>query len=117
MSEPIGLQELIYQVKQELLAPNPKAKAAHPYPLFAIDKIELEIAVSVTREAKGGIRVSVVEFGGSVSRERGHVVTVSLSPLLSPEEIRQQAIEAYGAEIVRREARNLVKGPDLPGED
>lgn len=88
----IGLQELIYQIKHELLAPNPKERARDPEPLFFIDKIDLEIAIKVTKEGNGGIKLtvlSVLEAGGGVSQatERGHVVKVSLSPLMSREEI------------------------------
>ena len=36
--EEIGLQELIFQVKQELLAPNPAQRAKDPFPIFFIDK-------------------------------------------------------------------------------
>ena len=85
MIDEIGLQDLIYQVKRELLAPNPAQNARDPDPLFRIDKIDLEIAVRITKEANGQIKLSVLdfEFGGgkSVTQERGHVVKLSLSPL------------------------------------
>lgn len=88
----IGLQELIYQVKRELLAPNPLQRAEDPDPLFFVEKVELEIAVKVQKEGNGNIKLSVLSFadlsaGGSVSQERGHVVKVSLAPLLPKEEI------------------------------
>ena len=88
----IGLQDLIYQVKRELLAPNPAQRAKDPDPLFFIDKVELEIAVKVQDEGSAGIKLSVLTFaelsaGASVTRERGHVVKVSLSPLLSKESL------------------------------
>ena len=44
----IGLQDLIYQVKCELLMPNPAQRAQDPDPLFFIEKIELEITVNWT---------------------------------------------------------------------
>lgn len=96
--EEIGLQDLIYQVKDELLTPNPAQKAQDPYPLFFIDKLELEIAVKVTRGASGGIKLTVLDFaevsaGQSVDQERGHVVKVSLSPLLSRETILAEAMK------------------------
>ena len=97
MSE-IGLQDLIYQVKNELLAPNPAQRAKDPYPLFFIDKVELEIAVKVSRADDGGIKLTVLDFaevsaGRSVERERGHVVKVSLSPLLSRDAILAEAMK------------------------
>lgn len=96
--EEIGLQDLIYQVKKELLAPNPAQRAKDPYPLFFIDKVELEIAVKVSRANSGGIKLTVVDFaevsrGKSVQREQGHVVKVSLSPLLSREAILTKALK------------------------
>jgi predicted nucleic acid-binding protein len=73
-------------------------KARDPYPLFFIDKVELEIAVKVTRSRDGGIKLAVLDFaevsaGRSVDRERGHVVKVSLSPLLSRDAILVEAIK------------------------
>jgi hypothetical protein len=96
--EEIGLQDLIYQVKEELLAPNPAQKAKDPYPLFFIDKVELEVAVKVTQSRDGGIKLTVLDFaevsaGQSMDRERGHVVKVSLSPLLSREAILAEAMK------------------------
>lgn len=96
--EEIGLQDLIYQVKDELLAPNPAQKAKDPYPLFFIDKVELEIAVKVTQSRDGDIKLTVLDFaevgtGRSVDRERGHVVKVSLSPLLSRDAILAEAMK------------------------
>jgi hypothetical protein len=85
MSDELGLQELIYQVKRELLAPNPAQSARDPNPLFRIDKVELEIAVRITKEDGGQIKLSVLDFGfeggKSVTREQGHVVKLSLTPL------------------------------------
>jgi hypothetical protein len=94
----IGLQDLIYQVKDELLARNPAQKAKDPYPLFFIDKIDLEIAVNVSQATDGSIKLTVLDFaqigaGKSVQQERGHVVKVSLSPLLSRDAILAKALE------------------------
>lgn len=96
--EEIGLQELIFQVKQELLAPNPAQRAKDPYPLFFIDKVELEVAVKVTRSSSGGIKLTVLNFieanaGKSITQEQGHVIKISLSPLLSKEEIVTEALK------------------------
>ena len=95
--EEIGLQDLIYQVKNELLARNPAQRAIDPYPLFFIDKIDLDIAVKVTRSKSGGVKLTVLDFaevsaGQSLERERGHVVKVSLSPLLSKDAILARAM-------------------------
>ena len=115
--EEIGLQDLIYQVKNELLAPNPAQRAKDPYPLFFIDKVELEIAVKVSRATDGSIKLTVLDFaevsgGKSVEQERGHVVKVSLSPLLSRDMILTRALkDVHVREMVESSsAETFVKG-------
>lgn len=117
--EEIGLQDLIYQVKNELLASNPAQKAKDPYPLFFIDKVELEIAVKVTRATSGGIKLTVLDFaevggGRSVDRERGHVVKVSLSPLLSRDVILAKAMkdERVREMVTKDSAEAFVKADE-----
>jgi hypothetical protein len=88
----IGLPDLIDQVKRELLAPNPAARARDPYPLLAIEAIELEIAIKVTRSTDGSVKLSVldaaeVNVGRSTTREHAHIVRVKLTPLRTKEEM------------------------------
>ena len=115
MSE-IGLQDLIYQVKRELLAPNARERARDPNPLFFIDKIELEISVNISQSKSGGIKFTILDFaeiGGNktIERERGHVVNVSLSPLQSREEILEQALKSPEVQqVVKERANAWVKG-------
>ena len=52
----------------------------------------------MTRSRDGGIKLTVLDFaevstGRSVDRERGHVVKVSLSPLLSRDAILAEAMK------------------------
>lgn len=115
----IGLQELIDQVKQELLAPN-----KDPNPLFFIDKIELEMAVKVTKEADGNIKISVLNFfeggaGGSLTRERGHVVKVSISPLLERDEIvKKFKDDPHTHEAIKRASQKaFTKESGMAGEE
>lgn len=114
--EEIGLQDLIYQIKRELLAPNPAQRAKDPEPLFFIDKVELEIAVKVQKERGGGIKLSVLSFaelsaGASSSSERGHVVKVSLAPLLSKESILTDLLtDPRVAARVEAKQRALLRG-------
>ena len=92
MRDEIGLADLIYQVKNELLARRPVEEAKGLPALFWIDQIELELSVAVTRERGGAIKLSVLpgsaEVSGSRAEERGHTVNVRLTPLLSRDEIR-----------------------------
>lgn len=116
----IGLQELIYQIKRELLAPNPAQRAKDPDPLFFIDKVELEIAVKVTKDGNAGVKLSVLSFaelsaGASVTRERGHVVKVSLSPLLLRESVLADLLQdpETGERIRTKQQTALLRG-DVP---
>ncbi len=88
-TQDISLQALIEKVKDELLAPT----GGPGYPIFFVDRVELELQVGVTYEAKAGLKISVlqiggVEAGGGGSRERSHTIKVTLSPILSREEQR-----------------------------
>lgn len=90
MSRDISLQALIEKVKDELLAPT----GGPDYPVFFVDQVELELQVAVSYEASGGLSISVLslgelEAGGGTSREKGHTIKVTLSPILSREEQRQ----------------------------
>lgn len=114
MNEEIGLLDLIYQVKNELLTRRPDEEATGLPALFWIDQIELELSVAVTRERGGAIKLSVLpasaEFSGSRAEERGHTVKVRLTPLLSREEMCdlfsrdshfQEALKHFSAGLAR----------------
>ncbi len=85
MPQEIGLQELIWQVKRELLAQSED----DPVPLFYIEGIDLELHVEVRVEGQASIKIYVVDVGGSGPQARGQVVRVSLRPLYSKEELRE----------------------------
>jgi hypothetical protein len=93
----IGLADLIEQVKHELTYVDPaQAKAA---PVFWVESVELELQVTVKREGKAGIKVYVVEAGGGTSRDEVQKVKVSLTPLLSKEEIRKLYQERFPEKV------------------
>jgi hypothetical protein len=79
----IGLAELIEQVKRELLAPSSEGET--DIPLLSVDEVELELQVTVKKEAKGGIKIYVLELGGGGSRDDVQKVKVKLSPIVSKE--------------------------------
>ncbi len=114
MNAEIGLLDLIYQVKNELLARRPVEEAKGLPALFWIDQIDLELSVAVTRERGGAIKLSVLpvspEVSGSRAEQRGHKVQVRLSPLLSKQEMRdwlssddqfQEALEQFSTNLTR----------------
>jgi Trypsin-co-occurring domain 2 len=86
---PLGLAELIDQVKQELLS-----KRNTNTPLLSVDQVELELQVLVHKEGKAGVRIYVVEAGVEVNRDDVQKVKVTLSPLLNKKEL----LEAYEKE-------------------
>lgn len=85
MAQDIGLQELIYQVKKELLAQSPE----DPVPLFYVEGVELELSVTARKEGQAGIKIYVVDVGGGGAREQAQMVRVQLRPLFSREEMRR----------------------------
>jgi hypothetical protein len=93
-SKPIGLAELIEQVKAELLAPPTDTEKAKTAPFLFVESVELELQVTVKRDAKAGVKVDVVsvagvDAGSSVGQDKIQKVKVKLSPLYEKEEIKQ----------------------------
>jgi hypothetical protein len=89
----IGLAELIEQVKGELLATSLDNETHVPF--LSVDSIELELQVTVKREGKAGIKIYVLEAGGSTSRDDVQTVKVKLSPLLSKEKLLEDYQKRY----------------------
>jgi hypothetical protein len=79
---PIGLAELIAKVRQELL----NVEQAPDVPLFSVDEVKLELQVTVSKEATGGLNIEVVELGGTVNREDVQTIELTLSPLVNKEQ-------------------------------
>lgn len=80
---PIGLAELIDQVKLELFSHGPGSGTV---PFFSVDEVSLELKVTVKKDVKGGLKIYVVELDGGVSREDVHTIQVKLTPLVNKEE-------------------------------
>jgi hypothetical protein len=108
MAEGIGLQELVYQVKQELLAQS----AEDPVPLFYVAGVELELSVVARKEGQAGIKLYVVDVGGEYGREHSQTVRVSLQPLYTREEMRHivEQDPVSGPKLQRVAAQGAVKG-------
>jgi len=69
--KPIGLAELICQVKRELL--NPEGRKDDPVPLFAVDESSSKWRQH-QREGQAGINIQVLNVGGGASREDAQTV-------------------------------------------
>jgi hypothetical protein len=108
--KPIGLTELIYQVKRELLSSG--SRQDDPVPLFAVDEIELEVAVTVSREGQAGINIQVLNVGGGASRADAQTVRVKLKPLRTREELIAdlQKRDPHLFDTMTEESLNLLKG-------
>jgi hypothetical protein len=111
-SKPIGLRELVWKVKEELLSQG--SVKTDPEPLLAVDEVELELAVSVTREGEAGISVQVLSLGGSRSRADSQTVRVRLKPLFDKEELKADLLKRDQDLYERARAR---AGHTLKGED
>jgi hypothetical protein len=114
----IGLQEFIEQIRKELLE-----LGKSPDPIFFIDKVELELTVKVTRQGNGQIQVTVLSFagaslGGSKGDERGHVVRISLSPLMTREDIYKEVVrdEATKEYLMKYMKRAFTKSDGMVGD-
>ena len=113
----IGLAELIEQVKRELLFTSFEglAKEETKVPLFSVDSVELELQVTVKKEGKAGIKIYVLDVGGSGSRDDVQTVKVSLSPLLPKEMLLEFYKKRYPGnlqEFVTQSLEALTKGSD-----
>lgn len=102
----IGLTELIQQVKQDLMstALNQESEV----PLFTVDAVELELQVTVKKDAKAGIKFYVVDIGGGASRDDVQKVKVSLSPLLD----KAQLLSLYKKRFPEKWNEFLEKASD-----
>lgn len=73
----ITLSELIRTTSEELT----KARVVAADAVMQFDKCELELAVSVKAEAKGGFKFWVLEAGGGVAGETVSKVKISFAPV------------------------------------
>ena len=82
-TETLELSELIQHIKQELLTQSPDRN--NDIPLFSVDSVELELQVTVKKEAKGGLKLYVAEAGTTLNQENIQKIKLTLSPLLDKE--------------------------------
>ena len=89
METEITLQNLITKVKKDLLAPS----SSPEYPVFFVEKVELELQVNIIAQMNGEIGISILQFGkagtqSSLSQEKNHTIKLTLLPILTREEQR-----------------------------
>jgi len=111
MSQGISIQKLIDQVRRELLEPTKVSE----YPVFFVENVELELVVSITKGAEGEVSISVLDtlsgkFGGKESKEAAHTIKVSLTPMVTLDEIKDEIDPKTYQKIKKATTIALVKG-------
>ncbi len=126
MTKEITFQDLIEKVKSDLFSPyaGTTAHGKAAYPVFFVDKVELEIAVELSYEAETGLKISIPQvFEGSATGGQGkaktHTMKIALSPILSREEL--YALLEKDERLMKgiRDASLMAfrKGTELAGEE
>lgn len=124
MADEIDLNDLIDKLKSDLFAPY--AGTAHAgkqvYPIFFVDGVEVELAVNISYETTGGIKISVPQVvelsgGGGVENGRAHTMKIKLSPILTREELRAGLDERTLKGIHDASQLALRRGSKLAGEE
>jgi hypothetical protein len=126
MTKELTLQELINEVKRDLFSPyagtDKQGKIA--YPLFFVDRVELDLEVELTYDAEAGLKITIPQVvegtvTGGQGKTKTHTVKVSLSPILSREEQRAllEQDERMMTGIRSASTMALRKGVDLAGEE
>ncbi len=116
MENSFSLKSLIEAAKKDLM----QASQDDSNPLFFVEKLDIEVAVRITQEAKGGVNIQILELGGGQSSEKANKIKLSLSPILNRDEKRallQQKNPEIWEQIESASITALTKGDeDLVGE-
>lgn len=75
----IGLSQAIETLRQELS--DAQASGRDGEVRFALETVDLELSVAVTKDANGKVGWKIIEAGGSVGTERTQTIRLSLKPL------------------------------------
>jgi len=124
MTDDIDLNDLIDKLKSDLFAPYAGTSQAgkQVYPIFFVDGVEVELAVNISYETTGGIKISVPQLvelsgGGGVENGRGHTMKIKLSPILTREELRAGLDERTLKGIQEASQMALRRGGKLAGDE
>jgi hypothetical protein len=115
----LTLQQLIEHLKVEILSPIP----GPDYPIFFVEKVELEIHVAISYDIDKGVKLNVLDVAGievvdGQTSEKSHTVTLTLTPILSRDEQREliEHDKRLLAGIEEATQRSLRKLAPLNGE-
>lgn len=126
MAQEITLQTLIDKVKDDLFSPvaGTVKEGKKVYPIFFVNQVELEIGVDLSYDAEAGLKISIPQtFEGSIKGGQGktaaHKMKISLSPILTQDEMREiiNKDERLKKGVEQATMLSLRKGSDLKGEE
>jgi hypothetical protein len=87
-------------------------------PLFAVEEIQIEVAVAVSRSGAGGINIQVFSLDAGVSKEDTQTVRVTLRPLHTGEKwnsgLRTRDPEKY--DQIAKESEKILEGLESPDD-
>lgn len=100
----ITLNQLIDQVREDLLSHREAYTKEAMYPFLFLEEIEIEVRVAVSTAvgASGKVNIEVIEFGGEASKtnEESHVIKVKLTPFFGKEEMRLHLARELGPHVM-----------------
>ena len=103
MAKGIELADLVDYVASQLAEAEARA-SKRASRIIALQECQLEMAVTVKREGKAGIRVYVLELGGGGSAEQLHRISAKFRPagehVFETEEDSGSSAAKYGGERV-----------------
>lgn len=108
MTDEIGLRELLDEVKRELLTQSMDDVG----PLLYVEGVELELCFTASRKGEAGVRLYIVDVGGSTDSEQAQKVRVSLRPLFTREELRSllEQDSSWGPKLQQVAVMGTMKG-------
>ncbi len=90
----ITLNQLIDQVREELLIPRQATTPEAVYPFLFVDEVELELAVTVSDKVDGSgkVTIHIAEIGSGAEKghEQAQRMKIKMTPLLSKDEMRER---------------------------
>ena len=110
----ITLNQLIDEVREELLEPRQINKEDGMYPFLFVKEVEIEVGIKVSSgmDGSGKVSIQVIEasLGANLQGEETHRIKVKLTPLYSKAEIRKRLEQQLGPRGTEKAQAVSVKG-------
>jgi Trypsin-co-occurring domain 2 len=75
----IGLQELLAQLRKELLAAEENIEPGKA--LLKVEGVEVDLSVVTEKNVQGGVQLWVVNVGGKYGAQETHTIKLTLVPV------------------------------------